>query len=477
MTGCEGCRETSLLGDAEENHALFDVYEDDGMAEEHAPDEAQDLVPEDPALDENEELHTATWARSYGAGGTDRAYTVETTTDGAYVVSGYISSVQGMWIIKLDSLGNILWQKKYYSPSSPGAYAIHQTLEGGYIIAWTIGHTWGSHSNIRIMKLSQSGIVEWQAIYSGDSAYEAFSIQQTSDREYVMYGNVFSRETESYDILVMKANEGGDMLWSRTYGAAEEDYAFAAHELSDRGFIIAGYTASFGAGERDAWIIRMTEEGDIAWQKTYGGGDRDYVKSIQETTDNGFIAAGGTSSFGAGYGDFWIIKLDRNGNADWQRAYGTDAHEEATSIRQSSDGGYIVAGVADYAPGIESAFLILKLDEDGNVIWQKKYSNGLYNKAAAIRQTPDGGYIATGTTKGAGAIAEDVWVIKLDSEGMINGSCPPGMIIDSSAEATDTSMVPEDSFVVPGTTNPDIHDYPGAVAIDTLVEPEEQCSG
>jgi hypothetical protein len=150
--------------------------------------------------------------------------------------------------------------------------------------------------------------------------------------------------------------------------------------------------------------------------KTYGGGE---AYSIQQTSDGGYIVAGYTGSFGAGGRDFWVIKLDSSGNITWQKTYGGYNHDEAYSVQQTSDGGYIVAGYT-YSFGVGSHdFWVIKLDSSGNIIWQKTYGGTGVDTAQSIQQTLDGGYIVTGTTTSFGAETYKFWVIKLDSNGNV----------------------------------------------------------
>jgi len=132
--------------------------------------------------------------------------------------------------------------------------------------------------------------------------------------------------------------------WARTYGGGGNDEAWSIQQTSDGGYIVAGLTESFGAGSSDIWILKLSSTGTIEWQRTYGGSSYDTAHSIQQTSDGGYIVAGDTQTFGAGSADYWIIKLFPNGDIEWQRTYGGGSYDTAHSIQQTIDGGYIVAG-------------------------------------------------------------------------------------------------------------------------------------
>jgi hypothetical protein len=184
----------------------------------------------------------------------------------------------------------------------------------------------------------------------------------------------------------------------------------------------------------------LNNDGTVAWQKSYAGsGYNNYAQSIQQTSDGGFIVAGGTDSFGAGVWDFWVLKLNSNGTVAWQKRYGGSGYDWAYSIRQTIDGGYIVAGRRDVYVLENYDFWVLKLNSDGTVSWQKRYGGGSEDQAYSIQQTSDGGYIVAGNTYSFGAGSCNFWVLKLNSDGRISFNPASG------AQMADTNAVPVDT--------------------------------
>jgi len=182
--------------------------------------------------------------------------------------------------------------------------------------------------------------------YGGPGDETAFSVQQTSDGGYIVAG-----ETTSFgagwlpDFWILKLDENGNVRWQRRYGGTGEDAAASVHQTFDGGYVVAGLTGSFGAGDLDMWVLKLDPEGSIEWQKTYGGGFQDFAISVQQTSDGGYIAGGRTFSFGAGLADLWVLKLDTVGNIEWEKRYGgADFERRVETIRQTWDGGYILAG-------------------------------------------------------------------------------------------------------------------------------------
>jgi hypothetical protein len=184
--------------------------------------------------------------------------------------------------------------------------------------------------------------------------------------------------------------------FAKTYGGTDWDKARSVRQTSDGGYIVAGYTNSFGAGGYDFFLIKTDAYGNVQWAKTYGGTDNDWALSVQQTYDGGYIVAGLTSSFGMGGYDFFLIKTDENGNIQWAKTYGGTNEDWAYSVRQTSDGGYIVAGYTGSFGAGGYDFFLIKTDENGNIQWAKTYGGTDNDWARSVQQTYDGGYIVAG---------------------------------------------------------------------------------
>ena len=207
--------------------------------------------------------------------------------------------------------------------------------------------------------------------------------------------------------------------WSQTYGGTEKDGTLSLVQTSDGGYAMAGYTRSSGAGEDDFWLIKTDEAGNMQWNQTYGGAGSDIATCLIETSDGGYALVGYTGSFGAGSNDFWFVKTDSSGNMQWNRTYGGADGEYAFSLVETSDGGYTIAGYTlSYGAGRDD-FWLIKVDSSGNAEWNQTYGGVAYDVAYSVVQADDGGYALAGSTQSFGAGVSDAWLIKTDEAGVI----------------------------------------------------------
>jgi hypothetical protein len=367
----------------------------------------------------------STFAKTIGGSGLDGAWSIIQSSDGGYVVAGSTRSFgAGGWdiyVVKIDGSGNVQWTKTIGGSDDDFAYSIIRSSDGGYVVAGETSSFGAGSSDFWVVKLDSSGNVVWTKTIGGSSYEWANSIIQSSDGGYVIAGY-----TESFgeggDMYVLKLDSVGNVQWTKTIGGGNDDVAISIIQSSDGGYVVAGYTESFkysqGAGGYDMYVVKLDSSGNVLWTKTIGGSSDDYASSIIQSSDGGYVIAGSTRSFGAGSDDIYLVKLDSSGNVVWTKTIGGSYGDEAMSIIRSSDGGYVVAGYTG-SFGSGGDIFVVKLDSSGNVVWAKTIGSGRWDSASSIIQSSDGGYVVAGYTQSFGAGNPDFYVLKMDVNGNV----------------------------------------------------------
>ena len=355
--------------------------------------------------------------QTFGGSGEDVARSVQQTSDGGYIAAGWTTSfgagTADFWLVKTDSNGNMMWNRTYGGPSEDKAYSVQQTSDNGYIVAGTTTSYGAGLVDFWLVKTDANGIMQWSRVYGGAGDDYAFCVRQVNDGGFIVAGYTDSFGAGSSDFWLVKTDSSGIMEWNKTYGGVGSDKAFSVAQTANGGYAVAGETSSFGAGNLDVWLIKTDSNGNMMWDRTYGGASVDTARSIQETIDGGYVIAGWTNSFGAGGTDFWLLKADSSGYLQWNKTYGDTYDEEAYAVGLTSDQGYIIAG------GMTSLYSLggwdfwqVKTDVNGNMQWNQS-NGGLYDdKAYSVQQTNDGGYIIAGSTESFGAGLADFWLTK-----------------------------------------------------------------
>jgi hypothetical protein len=448
------------------------------------------------------------WQKSLGGTGTDVANCIIQTTDGGYITAGSAGSNDGdvsgyhgvytvfddCWIVKMNSLGIVEWKKCLGGSANDRAYSIVQTTDGGYLIAGETSSVDGDVINSNtfnqcwIVKINSTGSIQWQKAFGGYGQSSARYITPTTDGGYIVSATTSAADGDvtfnhgGSDIWILKLSNAGNIQWQKCYGGSRDEYAKEIHPTTDGGYIIMGNTASadgdvtgyhegidyglFTRYRTDAWVVKITSTGILEWQQTMGGTAWDAGNSIVQGGDGGYVFTGFTQStdgnvtvpVSGGENTIWIVKLSNTGNVAWQKNYGGIQFQQGNCIKNTADGGYIVAAEALPNPLADPASLscntlgvqdywILKTDAAANLQWQQTYGSNGNDFAYSLQQTADGGYIVAGMgAENSGDIISkhfsDFWIIKLRQASV------PSIIIQTSdsvicagAEVTFTAAI------------------------------------
>jgi hypothetical protein len=257
----------------------------------------------------------------------------------------------------------------------------------------------------------------WSVDYGGSYAEEGFSVAATADSGYVVLGSTYSFGAGDHDLYALRLDSLGDTIWSHTYGGSGTDYGYDIQVTFDGGFIVCGSTRSSGAGKADVYLLKLNFLGGVVWSRTFGGVENDLARSVRQTSDGGFVVAGSTASFGAGYDDFWIIRTNASGDSLWSRTVGGVGGESAYAVRPVPSGGYIATGATgSFGEGYSSIYAV-RLNASGDTLWTRTYGGAKADMAYAVENTPDGGFAFVGATASYGAGEYDVYLVKTDPDG------------------------------------------------------------
>ena len=360
------------------------------------------------------------WSKTFGGDDDDRCISLQRTSDGGYILAGFTYSFgtgyADFWLVKADEDGDSLWSRTFGGNLIEHCYSVQQTSDGGYILAGLTCSFGAGYGDFWLLKTDENGDSLWSRTFGGYGDDICWSVQQTSDEEYVLGGYTSSFGAGSYDFWLLKTDQNGDSLWSRTYGGNGYDNCYSVQQTTDGGYILAGRTQSFGAGSYNFWLLKTDEDGDSLWSRTFGGDSFDSCHSVWQTEDGGFVLTGLTASFGAGSGDCWLVKTNDEGDSLWSRTYGGNGYDYCNSVQQTSDGGYILAGHTGSFGAGSSDFWLVKTDENGDSLWSRTFGGNNGEVCESVIQTSDEGYILAGSTGSFGAGLGDFWLLKTDPD-------------------------------------------------------------
>jgi hypothetical protein len=352
------------------------------------------------------------WSQTYHRIQYEWARSVQQTSDGGYILAG--RTQDDFWLVKTYADGGMQWSQTYGGTGLDDVNSVQQTSDDGYIMAGFTDSYGAGDYDFWLVKTYTNGTMQWSKTYGGTGLDFAYSVQQTSDGGYILAGYTYvsrTGDTGDYDFWLVKTYADGGMQWSQTYGGAGSEVAYSVQQTRDGGYIMAGYTDSYGAGGSNFWLVKTSSNGGMQWSKTYGGTGSEVAYSVQQTSDDGYIMAGFTDSYGAGGSDFWLVKASSTGGMQWSQTYGGASGDSAKSARQTRDGGYIMAGgTSSFGAGGSDAWVV-KTNSTGLMEWSQTYGGTGSDGANSVQQTKDDGYIIAGSIN---INWFDFWLIKLE---------------------------------------------------------------
>jgi predicted secreted protein len=375
----------------------------------------------------------SSWTKTFGGKANDRPYSIEQTADGGFVVAAETESYGGgkrdFWVLQLDPAGELRWQNTYGGRDNDWALKAVQLSDKGYLVGG-VTESLDNRSHIWILNLDGTGAVRWQNAY-GEKESETGEgpefLQVAPDGASVVgaWGGTTGEPERSTrtSMRVFGLDASGNPLWQSFFNPSLHNVLSAVQSTSDGGCVVAGQAATGTRGNEKLVILRLNPKGNLLWKVSYGGAKTDQASSIQQTEDGGFIVAGTTTSFGAGGSDIWLLKLDAKGNVVWQEALGGKEADTGASVRQTADRGYVVAGTTESFDSQKQDVLLIKVSATGELLWQRAFGGKGNDGASAIVPTADHGFALAAETQSFGEGKADIWILKLDPNGNAASPC------------------------------------------------------
>ena len=444
------------------------------------------------------------WQQTLGGpAGEEWGYSLDSTADGGLLVTGSAYSedanISGahtngdLWVVKMNSSGVPLWNRAFGGNESDYGLSVKTTADGGSVIIGTTGSydgdITGYHGNgdLWILKLSASGNPEWQKVYGGNRTDEGGDILQTDDGGYALTGYTMSDDGDASghhgggDLWMVRLDPKGSILWQKTFGGTKRDSGSSIVKTSDGGYAMTGNTYStdgdvtMNHGSSDLWVVKTDAQGNLLWQKTFGGSKLDWGHSLVELPGGDLIVAGVTASsdgdvsMNHGAGDIWVIRLTSDGRKIWEKTYGGSFSDNVWKVEPSPSGGVYLTGESFSVDGDFSGnhgdadLLISEIDGNGSLVWYRTLGGQNYESGAWLKRMSDGNLTICGTTQSfdgdvtGGRGGGDLWVVKVDGG---TGSLP----MQNISLVTNTTQVPG---VAPVIQSPALNNTPVVAANNT----------
>lgn len=362
--------------------------------------------------------YEAVWEKAFGGSNADYGMSVKETSDYGFIAVGstrsYGYGMNDIYLIKTNPSGDTIWSRTYGGEFEDGGNSIQETDDGGYIIAGYTDSFGAGSDDVYVIRTNSNGDTIWTKTYGGTSADKGREIQKTSDGGYIITGETQSFGSPLYsDVYIIKTDDNGNIVWEKTYGGDGRDFGCSIAISGNGSIVIAGYSNSFGSGDIDVYLLKLDEDGDTLWTKTYGRDDADFAYSVQETYNGQYIISGATHSSAGGDMDFYLIKTDANGDTLWTKSYGGMNSEISYSIIETSKRNYILVGNTEsFGVGYSDIYLV-ETDRNGNLIWDETYGGDGIEICYSIEEVSGAGFILMGSTTSFGSGNQDAYMIKI----------------------------------------------------------------
>jgi hypothetical protein len=364
----------------------------------------------------------AEFKRVVGGPALDRGVHVSSVRDGGYIVVGATANTDGgdedVLLVRFDAQGEVLWSRTHGGGGEENGWCVHEVGDGLTIAGFTKSTGAGGY-DAYLLRTDADGQEGWSRTYGGPADDRCWGLLPLADGGYALVGETVNAASGAEDCWLLRTDAEGNELWSRTYGGEASDRAFAIAPAADGGFVLAGQTYSFGAGERDAYVIKTDSAGHEEWSRVFGGPARDVGHGIDRTDDGRFLVTGYTASFGAVGYDPYLIMIDAAGDTAWTRALPQPVVCRTLTGEEAANGGFFLTGFTHDPRGGSGAAALLRIDGDGRLEWLREFlpaPRGGQSFGYTVRATADGGCVVTGHTTVGSAGDLDLFLVKYGAD-------------------------------------------------------------
>ena len=396
------------------------------------------------------------WESWIGGTGHDVVFDIQETSDGGYLLAGNTTPVNGngeAYLVKLDANGTKTWEKTYGGPGED-VFMDVAAIKDGFVLVGTTTAKANGLDRLMLLRVDMNGSVLFETNTSGRGIARGLGVMEATDGSFVATGLSAVNPSSPSDIYLVRVGPTGKVAWEKYYGGQGEDRAFKIVGASDGGFVVAGAMTPDSQSGTDAYLLKVDRDGNRAWEKHYGTGDRnEAVFDLVRVADGGFVMVGRSSSGSGWWGtldtsDVYVLRVDRDGVRQWEKTYGGPGFDRAWDAEELQDG-YLLFGSKTASDGSED-FLLMKLSGAGAVTWEQNLSAGAgHDRGFALRTTPDGGWVAAGSSESKGSGGRDIWVMKYS----FADTAPSGTgTVVSNGTVTVLPATPEQTSGVPATS-------------------------
>lgn len=351
--------------------------------------------------------------RAFGGERNDVGNAVLETADGGFLVTGYTASHGAggtdLWLIRTDRNGDTLWTRTVGGPADDYGWDVEHAEDGGFAI---VGFTasWGAGGeDVWLVRIDERGDTLWTRTFGGDGDERAWSLAPTGDGGWVIAGQAEAADAGDFDLFLVRTDAEGEVVWITSHSGPGEERVFDVARVADGGFVFAGTTSDSVDGARDVSLVRVGDDGMLSWQRRFGGEGDAVGHGLVVTPEGGFLVVGYGEGSGVDGSEIYLVRTDADGRELWSQRIGDEGEDRAMMGVRSSMGGYVIAGYTSTEAGDSDAYVV-KVDEDGEPEWSERFGAAANDRGMMVGETRDGGYVLTGSL---GVVADEAWDVML----------------------------------------------------------------